>query len=148
MISVWQENGVSEATTAMVIERAEEQRYTQSKPGVSSNEISGYWLNGVIFNLWSKLLWMLPLRPESFLPFFYNSHLSIPFEVSRQLFTGQGVCQSMGMWAASEPQGRDQRPEQLGNESGPISQKGLLDSPTLSLSYTLSLPLTVCSLKA
>lgn len=36
------ENGVSGATTAMVIERAERQRYAQSKPSVSSNEISGY----------------------------------------------------------------------------------------------------------
>lgn len=33
---------MSEATTAMVIERAEQQCYAQSKPGVSSNEISGY----------------------------------------------------------------------------------------------------------
>lgn len=51
------------ATTAMVIDWAERLCHAPGQPSVSLNEISGYWLNAVIFNLWSKLLWMLPLYP-------------------------------------------------------------------------------------
>jgi len=51
-------------------------------------------------------------------PFFYNSTLTIPFEGCRLLFTGGVrvyVC---------ETQGHDQRPEEPGNEGGPISLGG------------------------
>lgn len=51
------------ATTAMVIDWAERPCHAPGQPSVSLNEISGYWLNAVIFNLWSKLLWVLPLLP-------------------------------------------------------------------------------------